>query len=113
MDELPSDAMVTIDHAGLPPGDAMANGADAAELLDIEMDEFAWVLALITLDRFGGLQGTKLVGPPPFEDAADGGRRNTNFNCDLFAGVALAAQALDGSHVACGVWLSDERGREE
>ena len=42
MDALPADAMVTVDYAGLSSGDAMSDGTDAAEFLDIEMDELAW-----------------------------------------------------------------------
>ena len=47
MDELPTDTVVTVDHARLSSGDAMSHGADPAELLDIEMDELARVLPLI------------------------------------------------------------------
>ena len=45
MDELPTDALVAVDRSRISAGDAMADGTDAAELFDIEMDEFAWVLA--------------------------------------------------------------------
>ena len=62
-DKLPTDAVVAIDRAGISPGDAMAHGADAAELFDIEMDELARFFAFITPDRFGRLQGTKPVQP--------------------------------------------------
>src|SRR5262245_60561 len=51
VDELPADAMVTVDHAGLASGDAMAHRADAAELFDIEMDELARPLAFVATDR--------------------------------------------------------------
>src|SRR5262249_12443588 len=61
MDKLPTDAVVAIDRAGISSGDAMTHGADAAELFDIEMDELARFFAFITPDRFGRLQGTKLV----------------------------------------------------
>jgi hypothetical protein len=50
MDELPTDAMVTVDRAGISPSDAIAHRADPIELLDIEMDEFTWLLAFITPD---------------------------------------------------------------
>jgi hypothetical protein len=46
VDELPADAMVAIDSAGIPPADAMSHRADPAKLFDTEMDQFAWVLAL-------------------------------------------------------------------
>ena len=41
MDELPADAVVTIDGAGISSGDAATDGADAAELFDIEVDELS------------------------------------------------------------------------
>jgi hypothetical protein len=49
------------DRARISPGDAVPHGADPAELLDIDMDELARVLALITPDWFGRLQGTQLA----------------------------------------------------
>jgi len=39
MDELPTDAVVTVDRARVSPGNAVAHGADPAELFDIKMDE--------------------------------------------------------------------------
>jgi hypothetical protein len=87
MDELPADALVPVDHAGLPCRDAMSHRTDAAGLLDIEMDEIAWVLALIAPDRFGRLQGAELVELSPFEDAADGCWRDANFGRDLLLGA--------------------------
>jgi hypothetical protein len=56
MDELPTDAMVTVDRAGISPSDAIAHRADPIELLDIEMDEFTWLLAFITPDWLGSLE---------------------------------------------------------
>jgi hypothetical protein len=43
MDELPTDAVVTVDGTGISSGDAVPDGTDAAELLDIDVDELAWV----------------------------------------------------------------------
>src|SRR5262249_20333081 len=96
MDELPADADVTVDDARSSSGNAVPDGADPAEFFDIEMDEFAWRLAFIAADRFGRLQGAELVEPTPFEDATDGCWRDPNFGRDLLAGVALAAQDLNG-----------------
>jgi hypothetical protein len=45
VDLLPTDAEVAIDHAGLSPGDAMPHGANAAELLDVDVDELTGVFA--------------------------------------------------------------------
>ena len=59
------------------------------------MDEFAWHLAFIATDRFGGLEGAELVEPTSFEDATDSCRRDPQFGRDVLAGVALSAQHLD------------------
>jgi hypothetical protein len=48
MDELPPDPAVTINRSRISSGDTVPDGADAAELFDVEVDEFARVLALIT-----------------------------------------------------------------
>jgi len=44
MDELPTDAVVTVDGARISSGDVVPDGADPAELFDIEMDELARML---------------------------------------------------------------------
>ncbi len=72
MDELPTDADMTVDDASSSSGNAVPDGADAAELFDIEMDEFARVLTFIATDRFGRLQGAQLVQSEPSQNAADG-----------------------------------------
>lgn len=71
MDKLPTDAVMAVDRTGISPGDAMAHGADPAELFDIEMDEFAWLFAFLTPDRFGGLQGAELIQPQPMQNTTD------------------------------------------
>ena len=78
----------------------MTNCIKPAELFDVDVDQLAGTLALIAADRFGRLQRTELVEPTPLQDAADGGGRDRELAGDLGAGVALAAQSLDG--VACG-----------
>jgi hypothetical protein len=50
MHELPADT-TPIAPAGAIAGDAMADAVDAAELLDVNMDEFAGTVALIADDR--------------------------------------------------------------
>lgn len=83
-------------HAlGTIAGDAVSDNADLAELLDIDMDQFSGVLALVTADRFGRFQSAEFVKPQASQDAADTGRRDVQFGGDLLAGVALTAQALD------------------
>ena len=81
MDELPADAEMAIDHARVSSGDAVSYGADPAELLDVEMDQFAGVLALITADGLR-LQGAQLVQSQPAQNTADGGRRDAGLGGD-------------------------------
>ena len=90
---------MTVDHAGLPSGDAMTDRADPAELLDIDMDEFAWILTLVAANRFR-LQGAELIQAQPTQNAADGRWRYAGLGSDLLAGPALAAQPLDRSTTA-------------
>jgi hypothetical protein len=52
MDELPADA-ATLALAYVIPGDAMADALEPAELLDIDMDQFARMLSLVAAHRLG------------------------------------------------------------
>jgi hypothetical protein len=94
MDELPANTEVAIDHAGLSSCDPMADGADPAELLDIDMDEFARILTLVAANRLG-LQSAQLVQAQSTQNPTDSGRRDAGLGRDLLAGQALAAQSLD------------------
>ncbi len=94
MDELPTDAEVAIDHTGLSSCDPMADGADPAKLLDIDMDELARILTLIAANRLQ-LQSAQLVQAQSTQNPADRGRRDAGVGRALLAGPALAAQALD------------------
>ena len=71
-DELPADAVVTVDCPRISPGDAMSDRADSAELLDIEVDELTRLLAFIAPDWFSRLQGAQLIQPQPTQNAANG-----------------------------------------
>jgi hypothetical protein len=82
-------------------GDAVTELLEAAQLFDIDVDDFAGVLPFVTPDRLGRLQGSKFVEPPALEDAAHGRRRDMQFSRDLLSGVTPAAQGLDG--IACGL----------
>jgi hypothetical protein len=95
MDELPADAAVAVDHARMPSGDAVPDTADSAELFNVEVNEFARVLALIAPDRLSGFQSTQLIQAEPTQDAADSGGRDAGLGSDLLAGPALTAQPLD------------------
>jgi hypothetical protein len=72
----------------------MADGADPAKLLDIDMDEFARILTFIAANRLG-LQSAQLVQAQSTQNPTDGGRRDASLGRDLLAGQALAAQSLD------------------
>ena len=93
MDELPADA-TAVALAGAVTGDAVADPVEAAELLDVDVDELAGMLALIAAHRLGRLQCADAVEPQAPEDAADGGRRDAEFSRDLLAAEALSAQPL-------------------
>jgi hypothetical protein len=84
--------------AGAVAGDAMANPVanpvEAAELLDIEVDHLAGVLALVADHRRGRFEGAELVQPKPEEDPADRGGRDADRLGDLLAGPALTAEPL-------------------
>jgi hypothetical protein len=63
MDELPANTEVAIDHAGLSSCDPMADGADPAELLDIDMDEFARILTLVAAKQARAPERTACSSP--------------------------------------------------
>ena len=94
MDELPADAEVTVDDTSPPSGDAMPNRADPAELFDIEVDEFAWVLALVAAYRFR-LQCAEFVHAQPAQNAAHGGLRDADLGSDRLASQPLAPKRRD------------------
>ena len=76
-------------------GDAMADAVEPAELLDVDVDEFARVLALVAATGSAGSRALSLFKPRRSQDAADGGRRDAGLGRDLLAGQALAAQRFD------------------
>ena len=45
---------------------------EAAELLDIEVDQFAGMLAFVAADRLGGFERLETVEAEAPQDAADG-----------------------------------------
>src|SRR3974390_65505 len=56
--------------AGPVAGDAVADLVEAAELLDVQMDQFAGVLTLIADDRLGRLQVPRPGQPAGAENSA-------------------------------------------
>ena len=99
--------------ADLAAGDPVADPIELAELLDVDVDDLARGGALIAADRLGRLESGKPIEAQPFEDAADGGRRNPDFRGDLLAGAPRLRKASTLSQAAGPVWLGDERGRDE
>src|SRR5579863_3820126 len=74
---------------------AVADAIELAELLDVDVDDLAWGVALITANRLGRLERGQAVEAEALEDTADGGGRHADFGGDLLAGVAAPAQSLD------------------
>jgi hypothetical protein len=73
----------------------MTNRADFAELFDIDMDELAGMLALVTPHRLGGLKCLPAIEPQPPQDAENRCSRDTGLARDLRSGPALTPQRLD------------------
>src|SRR6185437_16246846 len=96
MDELPASAPVAAALA--VAGDAVAYAIELAELLYVDVDQLAGMLALVAAHRLGGLQHLELVQAQPFENPAHGRRRDADLGRDRLAGQPLAAQHLDLLH---------------
>src|SRR5690606_30822728 len=101
VDELPADRSRA---AGLAvAGDAVTDLVETAELLDVDVDQLARMLALIAADRFGRLERRNAIEAKAPENPADGRRRHPELGGDLLAGPALPAQRLDPfDHRHCG-----------
>src|SRR3954465_12382767 len=95
VDELPSDAPA-LALTGSVAGDAMADAVEAAELFDIDVDQFAGMFALVAAHRRGGFKRLDPAEAEAPEDAADRGRRDADCGCDVLARPALAAEGFDG-----------------
>ena len=76
-------------------GDAMADTVEAAEFLDVDVDELAGVFAFVAAHRLGRIEVTHTREPGLAQDAADGCRRQAQVFGDLLAAQALAAQGDD------------------
>src|SRR3954462_6923990 len=100
VDELPSDAPA-LALTGSVAGDAMADPVEAAELFDIDVDQFAGMLTLVAAHRRGGFERLDAVEAEAPEDAADRSRRDADGSGDVLARPALAAQGFDGRDRGC------------
>src|SRR4029450_10034484 len=68
-DELPPNAPA-LSLTGSIAGDAMAYAVEATELLDIDVDQFAGMFALVAANRRGGVERLDAGGGEAPEDAA-------------------------------------------
>jgi len=97
MEILPADA-ATVALAGPVRRNPMPSALEAAELLDVDMDQLTRLRAFIAAHGFGRIQGRDAIEPQAAQDTADGRRRNAEIAGDLLAGEALPAQRLDRRH---------------
>jgi hypothetical protein len=100
VDELPARAVGAVAAIAR---DAVADAAEAGELLDVEVDELAGACAAVTPRRLARLECGQATEPQPLEMAGDGAPRQVKPHGDLLAGHAvLATQARD--HGEPGRW---------
>ena len=114
MNELPS-CSHRAGGGGAEPvaGDAVADGIEPAELLDVEMNDLAGGFPLITRLGSAGSMAESRLSPRCL-------RMRLTVDCDRLSCLAIAAwvwrcrrKTLMASQVACGVWLDNDSGREE
>src|SRR4051812_12458662 len=79
----------------------MTDAVEAAELFDIDVDQFAGMLTLVAANRRGGFERLDAGEAEAPEDAADRSRRDTDGGGDVLARPALAAQGFDGHDRGC------------
>jgi hypothetical protein len=72
MDELPSGLSIAPLLAAHSP-DPMTGSAESAELFDVDVDQLAGPLALVSARRLCRLEGAQAIEAQTLEDAADGG----------------------------------------
>jgi hypothetical protein len=75
---------------------ADAGALEAAQLLDVEVEEIAWRSALVADDgRLGRFERREPVEPVTTQDAGESGLGNWQHHHDLSIGTALPAQSED------------------
>ena len=81
---------------GAIAGGADAGACEAAQFLDVEVEEFAGSVALVADNgRFGRLQRSKTIESVTAQDAAERGGGDVENHADLGIGTARAAQGED------------------
>lgn len=76
-------------------GGTNAWATEAAQLLDVEVEELAWVSALVTEHRRWRLKSGETVEAVAPQDPRDGGLGDSDHGEDLGVGAALATQGND------------------
>ncbi len=74
--------------------DAVTGPLDPSELLDVEVDELAWVRALVTADRRRWLEQGQTVEMMATEEARDGGFGEAGLPRNLKAGNFMCGLGL-------------------
>src|SRR4029077_4017883 len=92
---LPAGGLATA-MAGATAGDAMANAVEAAEFLDIEVDDLAGLLALVSRSGLLRLEAGGQTEATACKDARDAGLADVELGSDVLLGAALTAQSLNG-----------------
>ncbi len=92
-------------------GDAMADAVDAAELLGIEVQQFARPLALVAHDRRLRVQISEPAEPQPAQDTAHRRTRQAELFGDAAPALALSPQPLDRLVAFAGRRIAVSRGR--
>ena len=87
-------------------GDAVTDAVDLAELLDVDVEQLARLLALVTDDGRLRVERAELTEPEPAQHAADGRNRAAELAGNRRAGPALPPQRLD-----CGLGRRAQPGR--
>jgi len=73
----------------------VADAFEASELLDVDVDHLAEVLAFVASDRFGRFEVAQAAQAGAFENAAHCRRANARDLGDMLSGEALAAPRDD------------------
>src|SRR4029453_8559542 len=100
VDELPPDAPA-LALTGSIASDAVADTVDAAELFDIDVDQFAGMLAFVAANRRGGFERLDAVEAEAPEDAADRGRRDADCGGGVLAPPGLAGRGFESYYRGC------------
>jgi hypothetical protein len=97
VNELPADAAAVALTCAVA-GNPMADPIEAAKLLDVDMDQLAWVLALVASHGLGRIKIAEAAQAGALQDPADGCRRDTGLLGDMLPAEAPTAQGDNLGH---------------